>query len=75
MTKRRNTTMHEECLRAFGVKFRKEVGSDLKFWKAQKSEVAETRRATYAHVLFLLKEAAAETGVPLQDIGVEDFET
>lgn len=74
MTKRRDTTSHEECLRAFGATFRKEVKNDLKFWQSQKPEIADERRATYEHVLFLLKESAKETGVPLQDLGFEDYE-
>ena len=74
MIKRRDTTSHEECLRVFGAAFRKEVKNDLKFWQSQNPEIADARRAAYEHVLFILKDAVGETGVPLQDLGFEDYE-
>lgn len=70
----RKLTTHEECLRLFGRRFKSTVCKNLAFWESQNRSLAETRAAAYSLVLAELKDAANESGTPLQDIGVEDFD-
>ena len=74
MTKRRDTTSHEECLRHFSESLRKEIKTSLRFWQSQNPTEAEVRQVSYSTVVKLLKDSADLTGVPLQDLGMEDYD-
>ena len=74
MTKRRDTTSHEECLRHFCASLRTEIKSDLSFWQANNPDAGERCRFAYSRVVGLLRDSAKATGVPLQDLGLEDYE-
>jgi len=72
MVKRRRLG-HEECLREFGDSFKKQVLENLKYWEAQDKDEAAARSLAFELVLTELVDSANRTGVPLQDIGIEDF--
>lgn len=74
MTKRRDTTIHENCLRHFCASLRKEIKSDLSFWQANNPDAGERCRNAYSNVVSLLIDSAKESGVPLQDLGLEDYD-
>lgn len=61
-------------MREFGARFKSTVRDKLAFWRGQNKNLAEARAAAYALVLSDLVAAAQEHDVPLQDIGIEDFE-
>lgn len=73
MTKRRLDT-HEECLKAFSSKPRKEIKENLKAWSSMDRKQAQARRLTYANVVFLLKGISREFYIPLVDLGLADYE-
>ena len=73
MTKRRLDN-HQECLREFGERFRRNAIENLEFWNTQNPELGAARSGAYALVLRDLRDAAASAGVPLQDIGIEDLD-
>lgn len=73
MTKRRVDT-YEECLKAFARSLKDEIKTNLKAWKQMDAKAAEARQAAFANVIFLLKEKAKESGVPLVDLGLVDYE-
>ena len=73
MTKRK-IVGHQECLRVFGSKFKITVRENISFWKNQEPEIARARSAAFSLILADLKEAAEECEIPLQDIGIEDFD-
>ncbi|MFY0678500.1 MAG: hypothetical protein JXR18_14580 [Neptuniibacter sp.] len=72
MSKRKLDT-HQECLAEFGIRFKKEIIANLDFWKSQDKDAAQNRAFAFELVLTELKNSAKSTGVPLQDIGIEDF--
>ena len=73
MTKRRLDT-HEECLKTFSAKLRKEIKSNLKAWSVMNPKQAQARRMAYTNIVFLLKETAREFDIPLIDLGMADYE-
>jgi len=74
MTTRRNATSHKECLLVFSTALKSHIKDSLQFWKSQNLEIARARQAAYEAVLFELTESANQTGVDLQDLGIEDYD-
>ena len=73
MTKRRLDT-HEECLKSFSAKLKREIKENLKAWSVMDSKQAQARRMAYANIVFLLKETSREFDIPLADLGLADYE-
>lgn len=70
----RRVTNHQACLESFSLQLRRDIKENLKAWTTMDPIQARTRRAAYAHVVVLLKQAAAETDIPLADLGLAGYE-
>ncbi|WP_431475567.1 hypothetical protein [Massilia eburnea] len=73
MTKRRIAT-HEDCLKSFAHALKQDVKENLVVWRSLNHEQAIGRRMAFANIVFLLKQEASKHGIPLADLGLEDYE-